>query len=95
LQCSNGDDGIREDAMRGIILGVILGILLTVGSAYLYDSITGRAANTPPPNAASSVAEDQRPMVNWDVVSRDLNDLRAGLAEVGNRVQETWKKLTG
>jgi hypothetical protein len=95
LQCSNGDDGIREDAMRGIILGVILGILLTVGSAYLYDSITGRAANTPPANAASSVAEDQRPMVNWDVVSRDLNDLRAGLGEVGNRVQETWKKLTG
>ncbi|MBO0754944.1 MAG: hypothetical protein J2P54_03725 [Bradyrhizobiaceae bacterium] len=81
--------------MRGIILGVILGILLTVGSAYLYDSITGRAANTPPANAASSVADDQRPVVNWDVVSRELNDLRAGLSEVGNRVQETWKKLTG
>ena len=78
--------------MRGIILGVILGILLTVGSAYLYDSITGRAANTPPANAASSVADDQRPMVNWDVVSKDLG---AGLAEVGNRVQETWKKLAG
>jgi hypothetical protein len=31
-------------------------------------------------------------MVNWDVVSKELN---AGLAEVGNRVQETWKKLTG
>jgi hypothetical protein len=81
--------------MRGIILGVILGVLLTVGSAYLYDSITGRAANTPPANATSSVVNDQRPMVNWDVVSRELNDLRAGLNEVGNRVQETWKKLTG
>jgi hypothetical protein len=78
-----------------VILGVILGILLTVGSAYLYDSITGRAANTPPANAASSTAEDQRPMVNWDVVSKDLDDLRAGLVDVGNRVQETWKKLTG
>jgi hypothetical protein len=78
-----------------VILGVILGILLTVGSAYVYDSITGRAANTPPANAASSTAEDQRPMVNWDVVSKDLDDLRAGLVDVGNRVQETWKKLTG
>lgn len=78
-----------------VILGVILGILLTVGSAYVYDSVTGRAANTPPAKAASSVAEDERPMVNWDVVSKDLDDLRAGLVEVGNRVQETWKKLTG
>lgn len=75
-----------------IILGIILGILLTVSSAYLYDSITGRAANTPPAHAASSIADDQRPMVNWDVVSRELSD---GLAEVGNRVQETWKRLTG
>jgi len=81
--------------MRGLILGVILGVLLTVGGAYVYDSITGRAANTPPANATSSVANDQRPMVNWDVVSRELNDLRAGLNEVGNRVQETWKRLTG
>jgi hypothetical protein len=85
------------------ILGVILGILLTVGGAYVYDSISGRAATTPPaktassaaPRAASPVAEDQRPMVNWDVVSKDLDDLRAGLVQVGNRVQETWKKLTG
>jgi hypothetical protein len=78
--------------MRGIIPGVILGVLLTVGSAYLYDSITGRATNTPPVKATSSVANDQRPMVNWDVVSRELNE---GLNEVGNRVQETWKRLTG
>jgi hypothetical protein len=85
------------------ILGVILGILLTVGGAYIYDSITTRAAINPPaktassaaPKAASPAAENQRPMVNWDVVSKDLDDLRAGLVEVGKNVQETWKKLTG
>jgi hypothetical protein len=85
------------------ILGVILGILLTVGGAYIYDSITTRAVSNPPaktassaaPKAASPAAENQRPMVNWDVVSKDLDDLRAGLVEVGKNVQETWKKLTG
>jgi hypothetical protein len=37
---------------------------------------------------------DERPMVNWDVVSKDFSDLRASLVEVGNRVQDGWKKLT-
>jgi hypothetical protein len=74
----------------GIFLGVILGILLTIGGAYTYDSVTGRAVSAP-----SETAGDQRPMVNWDVVARDFNDVRAGLVEVGNRVQEGWKKLTG
>jgi hypothetical protein len=90
------------------ILGIILGILLTVGGAYIYDSITtGRVATAPAKTAssapaaqraagaASPTAEDQRPMVNWDVVSKDLDDLRAGLVQVGKGVQETWKKVTG
>jgi hypothetical protein len=33
-------------------------------------------------------------MVNWDVVGRDFSDLRASLIEVGNRVQNEWRKLT-
>jgi hypothetical protein len=84
-------------------LGVILGILLTVGGAWVYDSITtGRVANSPPKTASSAaakatsqVADDQRPMVNWDVVSKDLDDLRAGLVQVGKGVQDTWKRFTG
>jgi hypothetical protein len=90
MQCG---DIWRQGAMRlGIFLGIILGVLLTIGSAYTYDSVTGRTANAP---TASEIAGDQRPMVNWDVVARDFNDVRAGLVEVGNRVQEGWKKLTG
>jgi hypothetical protein len=76
-------------------LGVILGILLTVGGAYTYDSITSRSANAPPVNRNATVAYNQRPMVNWDVVSKDLDDLRETLVEVGNRVQQEWKRLTG
>jgi hypothetical protein len=76
-------------------LGVILGILLTVGGAYTYDTITSRSANAPPANATATGADDQRPMVNWDVVSKDLDDIRGALVEVGNRVQQEWKRLTG
>ncbi len=88
---SRADGGVsREHIMRlGIFLGVILGILLTVGSAFTYDTVSGRAATA----AASSSADDPRPMVNWDVVGRDFSDLRASLIDVGNRVQSEWRKL--
>jgi hypothetical protein len=80
----------EEETMRlGIFLGAILGILLTVGTTYTFDTVTGRAAS-----ATSSIADDQRPMVNWDVVARDFNDLRTGVVEVGNRVHDGWKRLT-
>ena len=75
----------------GLFFGVILGALLTVGAAYTYDTFTGRAANT---SANTSMPSDERPMVNWDVVSKDFSDLRASLVDVGNRVQDGWKKLT-
>ena len=39
------------------LLGIIVGIGLTIGGAYLYDGWTA-------PNAATAA----RPMVNWDVV---------------------------
>ena len=74
----------------GIFLGIILGCLLTVGSAFTYDTISGRVATSP----TSAVVDDSRPMVNWDIVARDLSNLRAGLLEVGNRVQSEWRKLT-
>jgi hypothetical protein len=73
----------------GIFLGVILGVLLTVATAYTYDTVTGRAAS-----ATTTVANDQRPMVNWDVVGRSVHDLRAGVIDVGNRVQDGWRRLT-
>lgn len=47
------------------LLGIIVGIGLTIGGAYLYDS---RGAS----DATSAAA---RPMVNWDVV--DMNWQRA------------------
>ena len=43
-----------------ILLGMILGVLITVCAAFVYDS-TGQQTVT---------AEGHAPMVNWDVVSQ-------------------------
>jgi len=51
-----------------LLLGIILGGLLTVGGAYLYDSHNAVAAT----NAQTSA---ERPLVNWDVVNSTWNRL--------------------
>ena len=63
-----------------VLIGILLGVLLTVGGAYLYDSHNAvTAAN------ASSL---QRPMVNWDVVSSNWNRLT-------ERARAEWTRLAG
>jgi hypothetical protein len=46
-----------------VLIGIILGAVLTVGGAYLYDSHQAQAAGA------------QRPMVNWDVVNTKWDHL--------------------
>ncbi|HEY6858972.1 MAG TPA: hypothetical protein VI358_04195 [Pseudolabrys sp.] len=61
-----------------VLIGIILGIILTVGGAYLYDahnSVTAANANSL-----------QRPMVNWDVVSSNWNRLT-------ERARAEWTRL--
>jgi hypothetical protein len=50
---------MRRDVMR-VLIGIILGALMTIIGAYVYDSHTASA------NAQAGV---QRPLVNWDVVA--------------------------
>src|SRR5205807_768222 len=59
---------VREIVIMRLFLGIILGVLITIGGAYIADSTM---VGTPPPGA--TVAPDQRPMVNWDVVSKNFN----------------------
>jgi predicted membrane protein len=68
----------RETPLR-IFLGVIIGILLTIGTAYVVDSFR-------PSSSTDELAT--RPMVNWDVVDHNLHGVSA-------RVQEGWTRLTG
>jgi hypothetical protein len=64
-----------------VLLGIILGGILTVGGAYLYDSHNSLAAA----NAPESV---QRPMVNWDVVASEWNHLTT-------RARAEWIRVAG
>lgn len=61
-----------------VLIGIILGAILTVGGAYLYDSHNAQAAA----NAASA----QRPMVNWDVVGNKWDRLT-------ERARAEWSRL--
>ncbi len=48
-----------------LLFGIILGILLTIGGAYVYDSSHSALDVAEAPGSPAA----QRPMVNWDVVS--------------------------
>jgi len=62
-----------------ILLGIILGVVLTVGGAYIYDSHNAlKAAN----------ASIQQPLVNWDTVSTKWQYLT-------ERARSEWNRLAG
>jgi hypothetical protein len=50
-----------------LLFGIILGVALTIGGAYVVDT-TSKPANS---------TVEQRPMVNWDVVGRNFDSLTA------------------
>jgi hypothetical protein len=62
-----------------VLLGMILGALLIVGGAYLYDSHHDATAVAAPATA-------QRPLVNWDVVSVKWGHLTT-------RARAEWHRL--
>jgi hypothetical protein len=70
-----------EELHMRLLVGIVLGVFLTVGFAYLYDASTTR-----PSDPAAQTSLDQRPMVNWDVVSGRWNGWSLG-------VRNTWNKL--
>jgi hypothetical protein len=72
-----------------VLLGIVLGVLITVGAALLYDSSTGRI-----PNGLRST-EENAPIVNWDVVSRDWDGVKQRLHDAAVDVERGWKRITG
>jgi hypothetical protein len=63
------------------LLGIVVGVILTIGVVYLYD-----ASNSGPSNATTQTSVPQQPMVNWDVVARNWQSFSLG-------VRNTWNKL--
>ncbi|MDO9413051.1 MAG: hypothetical protein Q7T81_10810 [Pseudolabrys sp.] len=62
-----------------LLFGIIIGALLTIGGAYIYDS--GSSANA---DASAST----RPMVNWDVVGVKWQHLT-------ERARTEWTRVAG
>ena len=60
-----------------ILLGMILGVLITVGAAFVYDSSSGRVANA----LTVASAEGHAPVVNWDEVSHDCDGMKQQLRD--------------
>lgn len=63
------------------LFGIILGGILTVGGAYLYDSHQALTA-------ANAQASIERPLVNWDVVGSKWDRLT-------QRAHEEWIRVAG
>ena len=57
-----------------LLFGIILGAALTIGVAYISDSTKSGA--------------DARPMVNWDVVAKNVDTLTIV-------IKQGWARLTG
>ena len=68
-----------------VLFGIILGVALTVGVAFISDTL----ASDPPKTTGSgpAVTLDRRHMVNWDVVGDKMQNAR-------ERIRATWTKLS-
>ncbi|HEY2527390.1 MAG TPA: hypothetical protein VGJ20_05465 [Xanthobacteraceae bacterium] len=74
-----------------ILLGIILGVSLTVVAVFAYDTATGRASNGLSPSASGN----QPPMVNWGVVSDEWHGLETNLQSLAKDVEQSVRRLTG
>ena len=57
-----------------LLFGIILGFAFTVGGVYVADQASSRA--------------DARPMVNWDVVAKNVDQLTA-------MARDGWRRISG
>ncbi len=62
-----------------VLIGIILGAVLTIGGAYLYDSHHAAAAVGAPASA-------QKPLVNWDIVGVEWGHLTT-------RARAEWHRI--
>jgi hypothetical protein len=63
-----------------LLFGIILGIVITLGAAFLHDN------NVPPDPPSATTGERQ--IVNWDILGDVARDQAAG-------IRRLWNRLTG
>ena len=66
-----------------VLFGIVLGVALTIGAAFIVDSWETPGST----NGSSSTAVEHRKMVNWDVVGDNMRVAR-------ERMRETWTKIS-
>jgi hypothetical protein len=69
-----------------ILLGMILGVLITVGAAFVYDSSTGRVANGLTVHQPTGTHPWSTGM--WDGMKQELRDVAVD-------IEKGWKRITG
>ena len=74
-----------------VLLDFILGVALTIAGVYAFDSTTGRAAN----GMSATAAGGRAPMVNWNVVSDDWQDLQTAVRARAENLEQKLKQHTG
>ena len=74
-----------------LLLGFILGVVVTIGGAYEYDLNTGRAAN----GLAAEAANGQAPMVNWSVVGSQWNVFQAHVRGTADNIERRITQHVG
>jgi hypothetical protein len=74
-----------------LLLGIILGVILTIAGAYTYDSSTGRESN----GLSATAADGQAPMVNWDVVSANWTLFKINVRKSADNLERSIKHHAG
>jgi hypothetical protein len=67
-----------------VLFGIILGVILTIGVAFISDSWTNGPATS---GSLEPGMVEHRTMVNWDVVGDNVRI-------VSQRAREAWSKLS-
>ena len=67
-----------------VLFGMILGVALTLGVAFISDTWTTSPTTT---SGSGSAVAEHRQMVNWDVVGDNFRIAR-------ERAREAWSKLS-
>jgi hypothetical protein len=68
-----------------VLVGFVLGVLVTIFGAYMYDAATGNVSN-------GLSASNQAPMVNWNVVKNEWDIFESNVLATENNIERTINK---
>jgi hypothetical protein len=73
------------EALMPVFVGFILGVVVTILGAYMYDAATGNVDK-------GLSASTQAPMVNWSVVKSDWEIFESNVRATADNIERTFKQ---